>query len=573
MMSERTLLLVLFCAAWILPGLIGHDPWKPDEAHTFGVVYDITRGGSWIVPTLAGEPFLETPPLFYLTAAATAKVFSVVLPLHDAARLATGLWMAVTFAFVALAGRELYGTRYGGVAALLLLGCFGFVVRGHQLIADVAMLAGFAMAYYGFALALRQTTVGGLWIGTGIGVGFLASGLLPPAALGATALLLPALGVAWRNRAYAGTLMTAAAAALPWLTIWPLLLLNSNPLLVETWLWDQNLARYLDQRAAGTLYYLRILPWYAFPVWLLALWTLWRARGPGLRRPAVVLPLTGFAVTLAALSIASEASDVYALPLLLPLSLLAVAAPETLRRGATNAWYWFSAMTFTFFVVVFWFYWSGLEVGVPARLHAHLHRIRPGYDPGFKWLPFVLGVAYSLFWLAVIASFRRTAMRPVVVWSAGVTTIWALLAILFIGWADNAKSYRSVMASLQLVVPKTYDCISSRGLGESQRALLHYFADIITYRHEVPERRRACELLLVQGRPLEEVPPPRPWQKIWEGTRPGDRDERFWLYQRVEPMKPATPPEPRPGEEKPQPEAAPQDAGKDKTAPPPGARR
>lgn len=181
---------------------------------------------------------------------------------------------------------------------------------------------------------------------------------------------------------------------------------------------------------------------------------------------------------------------------------------------------------------------------MPARLHAHLHRIRPGYTPGFKWLPFFFGVAYTVFWLAVIASFRRSAMRPVVVWSAGVTTMWALLAILFLGWADNAKSYRSVMASLQLVVPKSYDCISSRNLGESQRAVLHYFANIITYRDEVRARRRTCELLLVQGKPLEEIPPARPWQKIWEGTRPGDRDERFWLYQRIEPLKSVIPAEP-----------------------------
>jgi 4-amino-4-deoxy-L-arabinose transferase-like glycosyltransferase len=512
------------------------------------------RGGSWVVPTLAGEPFLEKPPLFYLTAAATAQVFSIVFPLHDAARLATGLWMAVTFAFTALAGRELYGTRYGSVSALLLLGCFGFVVRGHQLIADLALLAGFAMAYYGLALSLRQSALGGVCIGTGVGVGFLATGLLGPAAMGATALLLPAVGKDWRNRAYAGTLATAAASALPWLTIWPLLLLLNDPLYFETWLWDENLARYFTYQSStyqsssstGILYYLRTLPWYAFPVWLLALWTLWRARGPGFfARPSVVLPLTGFAVTLVAVSGSSETNDLYALPLLLPLSLLAVAAPETLRRGATNAWYWFSAMTFTFFIVVFWFYWSGLELGMPARLHAHLHRIRPGYTPGFKWLPFFLGVAYTVFWLAVIASFRRSAVRPVVVWSAGVTTMWALLAILFIGWADNAKSYRSVMASLQLVVPKSYDCISSRGLGESQRAVLHYFANIITYREEARTRRRVCELLLVQGKPLEEKAPPRPWQKIWEGSRPGDRDERFWLYQRIEPLKPAASPEPQ----------------------------
>jgi len=164
MMSQRSLLVALLCAAWILPGLFGHDPWKPDEAHTFGVVYELLRGGSWVVPALAGELFLEKPPLFYLTAAVFAKLFSFALPLHDAARLATGAWIATIFGFTAAAGREFYGVRYGAVSALLLLGCFGFVVRGHQLITDVALLAGFAMAYYGFALVLRRAGLGGFWI-------------------------------------------------------------------------------------------------------------------------------------------------------------------------------------------------------------------------------------------------------------------------------------------------------------------------------------------------------------------------------------------------------------------------
>ena len=538
MMSQRSLLVALLCTAWILPGLFAHDPWKPDEAYTFGVIYELLRGGSWVVPTLAGEPFLEKPPLFYLTAAATAKLFSFALPLHDAARVATGLWIAVTFAFTALAGRELNGTRYGAVSALLLLGCFGFVVRAHQLITDVALLAGFAMAYHGFALVLRRPAVGGLWIGMGTGIGFLANGLLAPIVLGLVALLLPALARAWRSRGYATALAVAAATAAPWLAIWPILLEHQAPLLFDAWWWGENLSHYYGPGRggwAGTLHYLKILPWYAFPVWLLALWALWRARGPGLSRPAVVLPLTGFVVTLVALSSSSPARELYALPLLLPLALLAAAAPETLRRSATNAWYWFSAMTFTFFVVVFWFYWSGLELGVPARLHDHLHRIRPGYVPGFKWLAFTLGVAYSLFWLAVLASFRKSPMRPVVVWGAGITTIWALLTILFIGWADNAKSYRSTFVSLQRALPKQYDCVASIELGDSQRALLHYFSGIVTQRQEARVARRECELLLVQGRPQQEIVTGAAWEKVWEGNRPGDKDERYRLYRRASP--------------------------------------
>ncbi|HEY7742571.1 MAG TPA: glycosyltransferase family 39 protein [Burkholderiales bacterium] len=539
-MSQRSLLVALLCAAWILPGLFGRDPWKPDEAHTFGVVYSLLQGGSWVVPALAGEPFLEDPPLYYLTAAAFAKLFSFALPLHDAARLATGAWMAVIFGFVAVAGRELYGVRYGMVSALLMLGCFGFVVRGHQLITDAALLGGFAMAYYGFALVLRRPVLGGFWIGTGTGIGFLADGVLAPAVLIVVALLLPALGRDWRSRGYGAALAVAGTAAAPWLLIWPLLLYQQSPELFRWWWWTENLWYYFGRQSpgrTGILYYVGILPWYAFPAWLLALWTLWRVRGRGLARPAVVLPVTGFIVTLVVLSASSEARELYALPLLPPLALLAAGAPETLRRGAVNAWYWFSAMTFTLFLVVFWFYWSGLELGVPARLHEHLHRIRPGYTPGFRWLPFVVGVAYSLFWLAVLASFRRSTVRPIIVWAAGITTMWALMATLFIGWADNAKSYRSVFVSMQRALPERYDCMSSRDLGESQRASLHYFAGIVTHREEVPSRRRACELLLIQGRPQEETLMGAPWQKIWEGGRPRDRDERYRLYRRAGPIK------------------------------------
>lgn len=300
MPTQRSLLVALLCAAWILPGLFGHDPWKPDEAHTFGVVYEILRGGSWVVPTLAGEPFMDKPPLFYLTAAATAKLFSFALPLHDAARLATGLWMAAVFAFMALAGRHLYGIRYGAISALLLLGCFGFVTRAHLLLTDMALLAGFAMAYYGFAAALQRPLLGGFWIGTGIGIGFLASGLFAPVVLGALALVLPVVGRDWRNRGYLAALAVAAAAAAPWLAIWPLLLHNQAPALFQLWLWRENIGHYFGTvpgTRAGTLYYLRILPWYAFPVWLLALWTLWRARTTGIARPAIVLPLAGFVLT------------------------------------------------------------------------------------------------------------------------------------------------------------------------------------------------------------------------------------------------------------------------------------
>src|SRR5215212_6622305 len=61
--TRRRVLLALLCLAWLLPGLLARDPWKSDEAYSFGVVYEMIDGGSWVAPSLAGEPFLKEPPL------------------------------------------------------------------------------------------------------------------------------------------------------------------------------------------------------------------------------------------------------------------------------------------------------------------------------------------------------------------------------------------------------------------------------------------------------------------------------------------------------------------------------
>src|SRR5262249_16719249 len=148
--------------------------------------------------------------------------------------------------------------------------------------------------------------------------------------------------------------------------------------------------------------------------------------------------------------------------------------------------------------------------------HRHLHAIRPGYQFGFRWLPFLIGCVYTIAWAAVLVRLRKGPLRPVVAWAAGITAMWALLAVLFVRWADNVKSYRSVFGEPDRALPKSYDCIASRGLGLSQRASLHYFTGLLTQREESPARRRTCDLLLVQGA-LSEEAAPAGWRRIWEG--------------------------------------------------------
>jgi 4-amino-4-deoxy-L-arabinose transferase-like glycosyltransferase len=523
------------CVLWLLPGLLGHDPWKPDEADTFGLVYQLLQSGDWVVPAIAGEPRLQNPPLFALSAAALAKALGGVLPLHDAARLASGLYTVLTFALVGLTARELIGPGRGRLAVLSLLGCLGLAVPAHMLVSDVAQLTGVALALYGLALSLRHALWGGLALGTGAGVGFLSAGLLAPGCLALTALLLPLVSPAWRTRRYLTTLAVAGVAALPWLLIWPLALYQRSPELFEQWFRTNALGRYLGGPPAAAParpgYYLSALPWFTFPILPLALWGLWAERRQVREAPGLMLPLVLSLVILTALSLAHAARELYALPLLAPLAVLAVPGLLALRRGAAHAFWWFSILFGSFLVLMGWFEWSALELGFPGPRHRHWLRLQPAYLPGFGLLTFALALALSAFWVWTLLRLRRSPERPLIAWAAGVTVVWALGLTLFTGYLDTSKSYRSMVGRIVAALPERYDCVAGYNVGDAQRALLHYFGAIVTRPASTPGAQ-TCELLLVQGTRAAIQDPGAGWALLWEGARPGDRKELFRLYRR-----------------------------------------
>ncbi len=530
----------LFCLAWILPGLIGHEPWKPDEAGSFGLVLHIFNTGDWVVPTLVGEPSMDKPPLFYLSAALFAKVFSAVMPLHDAARLASGFYMALTLILMGMCGQTLYGKGHGTMTVLILIGSVGLLVRSHQLIADLGLLAGFALCLYGLALNQNRPLLAGLLTGTGIGIGFMCRGTLAPMVMTVTCLLLPVLFKQWRNRKYATCLLLAIIAAAPWIIIWPVALYERSPELFAQWFWVEDLGRLYVFVPAGqepsALYFLKTIPWFAWPALPLALWTLWQGGRKGLANPEIQLPLTLFVALFAVISLDTDTHDLDALPFLLPLALLATPALETLLRGAASALDWFGIMTFGLLAGSLWLGWFSLMTGYPTGIAIWLADYLPGYNLPFNMFHFLVAVAFTLGWFALISRIGRSNRRAIINWAGGMTMVWVLAMTLWLPWLDTSKNYRWMISSLQQSLPPQYQCISSRNLGEAQRAMLEYYAGILTQRSDI-SGTVDCDLLLIQGKAHDNPSTGFGWEKIWEGSRPGDRNERYYLYQRPSAVK------------------------------------
>jgi len=527
--SVKTRFLIVLCIVWVCLGLIGHGPWKPDESQTISIVKSMLGGGSLIVPVAAGQSTIENPPLYYLSAAAMAKLFAPLLPMHDGARLASGIWMAMTLLIVGMIGRELWGLGVGRQTTFIFIGSLGLVLTAHLLMPQVAALSGLAMGLYALALAKRRPFRASALLGSGVGISFLATGLVGSAIIVATSLFLPAIFAAWRTKSYAIVWGLSTLFAAPWLVIWPILCWQAAPELFGHW-WQMNVSAF---GASHYFYFLITLGWFALPALPLAIWGLWRYRVYLLQKPKFQLLICFFVVSLVLIGFGKDYGETDALPLLLPLAALAGGSVETLKRGAAGLLNWFGLMLFGTLGFLIWLGWFAMMTGWPVKLAKRMQILSGTTDDHFSWIAFVLAIAVTAIWLLVINNAKHSNRAAVTDWAVGITMAWSLLMTLWLPWIDSAKSYQGVMTSLEAALPKKYACVSSRNLGASQTALLYYYTDIRAQPFEATEHLN-CDLYLIQDeRGEKKIMPGKHWKLIWKGKRVAERRESFRLFRHV----------------------------------------
>lgn len=503
-LSRHQVGLLLLCAAWILPGLVGHAPWKGGDGEAFVPFWLAWQGEASAVPVL-----------YAWGARATAGLTAFLLPLHDGARLASGLFIALALFFVARAARALDGEDAGWPAALTLLGCLGLLVRGHEFNPYTAQLAAAALVFYALALLPRDPR-GGWLLAVGTVLLVLAGGAAEAAVLLALTLILPALSPAWRAPGVRRAAWLGAAGGLALSLAW--LAMRGAPY-AETLgaaRWGTN----------PTAYFPGILGWFAWPAWPLAAWAAYLGRRRW-REPAQLLPLAALIGLLVLYSFAADPGEEQGLILLLPLALLGGAGLVTLRRGAANALLWFGVMLFSFLGLVFWVYWSAHDLGAPARLAGRL--VKLGMSDAGRLRPWALalGLALTFGWIVFLTRVARSPLRPMLVWTAGMAFVWALLMALFQGPLDRRLGYADLATGLARQVPAGA-CVEAYAVRNQARLLLEYHSG-----RDLRPVDAGCDWLLVQIRRKGTMPPvSSAWIKRADIARPNSRDDRFELYAR-----------------------------------------
>ena len=521
-------MLAAMLAFYVLAGLFGRDPWKGEDAVHIGTAWHMLHYGDWLSPDLAGRAFHE-PPLYYWSAALTGKIFGWLLPLHEAMRIASGIWVTLALMGLYYASRELYGDDSAAASPMLLAGCAGLIFHAHDAQPMLIALAAYSGGLGALAAIGRKPRLTGIFYGLALASCLLGTGIAP------TLPLLALAPVAWwlspdRPKAL-HTLLIGLGIAAVLILPWPMLLLSLEPARFHGWLATELAPLNTPFSLSGLGRFIGMMPWFAFPAMPLAAWTLWLRRRQ-LTAPQVLLPLAFLGITLLLLAWAYRPREIPSLLLLPTLALLAPPGALALRRGAASAFDWFAMTTFSLFALVVWIGWSAGVLGWPAKLAERTQILRPGFVGELNIVAVALALAASAWWLWLIVTAPRSPYRSLTHWTFGFTMLWLLATSLVLPWFDYGKTYRPVAQAIAQALPADHGCLAERGLSDTQLASLSYFVEIEPVAED-SKAGQACNWLLVVGDTRRELAPPSSrWNKVWEGNRPGDRREKFRLYRR-----------------------------------------
>ncbi|MCW3479465.1 hypothetical protein OL229_07775 [Neisseriaceae bacterium JH1-16] len=544
------LVLVVAMLVYALPGTLGHSPWKQDEAYSFGIIQHMLESGQLLIPTNAGQPFMEKPPLYYWTATAFAALLKHWLPLYDAARLASAFYVGIAGIFVALFAQTSFRARSVLswrvlITVALYAGTIGMVKHSHDLFTDMSLCAGTAIALYGLQrlTGAAATWRDALWLGLGVGIAALSKGVFIPGVFAATSLLLPLFVRTCRTHAYRNRLLQAALIAIPMEVSWPIALYLHSHELFNVWFWQNNVGRFVGfsvpQLGAGANHtrVIEAFLFFAFPAGLLALSYLLRGGWRRLDRAEIALPLLFVAIGLAVLQASATSRHLYLLPFTAPLAVLGARGlmllPRRFLRGVNRVLPWLFG---TLALAVWLVYLASLSQETMQTWLQPLSRWLPlDYTMPIKPVPVLFALVLTVVWLLRTRWISiNTRVATAQQWLFGIVLIWSLPFTLLLPWMDQAKGYGAVYAQMESAMRhdwQTGDCLSSLELGESEAPLLYYFTGILHQPVATAQQARECRWLLLEskGQPAKA---PAGWTQVWQGGRDGDRSEFLQLFSR-----------------------------------------
>ena len=548
----------LFCLAYLVPGLVGREPWKGEELQVFGQMLALAQGQSnWLHPTVWGQTLPLDAPLAYWMGAWAIGLAPSWLSAGSAARIPFALLLALTmfstwkaayylglgaraqpvaFAFGGEAKPKDYARTIADSATLALIACLGMALLSHE---ATPMLMQFSF----------------------FGCAFLGASALPYHPFKSSMALVVALaGLSFSGAPTLSVLLATGVACIIFFDKE-----NENTSLLRMYAYAllacalgiAAIAHYFDLfhwRISSTARdwnnwrgLVDLLVWFMWPAWPLVLWTLWQWRRQWLSQNwsrHLVLPLWFIALALC-VAFMTRTEDQTLMLVLPPMATLAAFALPTFRRSFSAFIDWFTLIFFTGCAFIIWVIWIAMQTGWPPQPAANVARLAPGFVPSFSVLAFVFALMATAIWAWLVkwrvGRHRQAIWKSLVLPSGGAALCWLLLMSLWLPLLDFARSYvpwvQQIQQTMKAQGGSSSDCMMTYGLNVGQMTAFHYHGgfEIKPLDNAESPQNASCRWLMVDNdsRPeLAQVAHIKEWRRIETIKRPANKNEDVTLYLR-----------------------------------------
>lgn len=536
------LALWLMAAVYLLPGLVGRDPWRNADLTAYGVMLAMAEGRTaWLEPTLGLVSVNASLPAHALG----ALFISALTPLGVYAPLAARLpfvlllganmaliWYAtyrlarteaaqpVAFAFGGEAEPRDYARALADGALLAFMATLGLLQLGHETTPELMQLSSVCLLLWALALPAQRGWHAGLMALLGLAL-LSASGaaeLALACGVGAALVCLRSEDPALRPMRWWVASGTGLAALLG-------VALHTFRATLD---WP-------DEPAEG-LQLLRLLAWFTWPTAPLALLTLWRWRRQWGRRHIAVPSLLALLPLLQTLMVGgSDRTLLLALP---GIAVLAAFALPTLSRSGSAAVDWFSVFFCSALALAVWVVYLSLQTGWPEAPLRNAMAVAPDYRVDFQALALVLGVGATGVWLWLVrwrtARHRKALWKSLVLPAGGVLLNWLLAMTLLLHPLDYTRSLTPwVQALAARLAPGA--CLAAPGMQMAYVAALEAQGGwLVDARADAAQRRDCPTLLLTESRDGG-IPEVAGWTFSERVRRPTERYFATLVYRRSAP--------------------------------------
>ncbi len=462
---------VTVCLAAIFFGIRGHELWTPDEPRVGEIARGMSAGSSWLVPQLAGRPFVEKPPLYFWLSVLMVMTLGKAVGVTASLRLLPAICGVLTLLVLYRAARRYLGNPQAVAAVLVLATMYGFFHATHWIVVDPLLMfltsGSVLFLFEGLDGEKPLLLLAGYLLA---GLAFLTKGFVAWAIIGVPGVLLGILYFRTITQRpflnLAGFLLLLAPV-----TVWMMAFyLRGGPELWREWFIENQLGRFLGRtdylgHIRGPIYYLAILPAVVLP-WTPVLlgWIIHRRWRSITKFPAAVRNLHLMIIAwafggLLILSLAGTKRDIYLFPLLPGFALLITTSLDGLPRWVEIM---LKVLCFCLLLPILFFSFGSLA-WEEGRLTLQL---------GFS-LPLLVCTAAGLF--AIIRYWRNIPVSVCTV--TGLFYLAVVLAAFPV--IDRAKNYEPATRHIAAAIPAgDRSSVCGWNIDETTRAIFSYYTGL-----------------------------------------------------------------------------------------------